>query len=388
MSQQIVECVPNFSEGRDPAVIKQITDQIETVEGVKLLDVDPGKATNRTVVTFAGAPEPVLEAAFRAAKKAAELIDMSKHHGEHPRFGATDVCPLVPISGITIEDTVVLARRLAKRIGDELQIPVYCYEYAATSEERRNLATVRAGEYEGLAEKLAKPEWKPDFGPAKFVPRTGAIAVGARDFLVAYNVNLNTTSAKKANEVAMDIREMGRAKRDPVTNKIIKDEHGKNVMIPGKLKAVKAIGWFIEEFGIAQVSMNLTNLNITPVHVAFDEACKSATERGLRVTGSELVGLIPLSAMLDSGLYFLRKQKRSTGVSDRELIKIAVKSLGLSDLYPFKPEEQVIEPWLKGEKAKEAPGPACRCAISSRRRPRNHRRRAAARYPRRSARWA
>ena len=354
MSQQIVECVPNFSEGRDPAVIKQITDQIETVEGVKLLDVDPGKATNRTVVTFAGAPEPVLEAAFRAAKKAAELIDMSKHHGEHPRFGATDVCPLVPIAGITMEETVVLARRLAKRIGDELQIPVYCYEYAATSEERRNLATVRAGEYEGLAEKLAKPEWKPDFGPAKFVTRTGAIAVGARDFLVAYNVNLNTTSAKKANEVAMDIREMGRAKRDPVTNKIIKDEHGKNVMIPGKLKAVKAIGWFIEEFGIAQVSMNLTNLNITPVHVAFDEACKSATERGLRVTGSELVGLIPLSAMLDAGRYFLRKQKRSTGVSDRELIKIAVKSLGLSDLYPFKPEEKVIEYALaKGEKPKK-----------------------------------
>jgi glutamate formiminotransferase/formiminotetrahydrofolate cyclodeaminase len=354
MSEQIVECVPNFSEGRDPAVVKQITDQIETVEGVKLLDVDPGKATNRTVVTFAGAPEPVLEAACRAAKKAAELIDMSKHHGEHPRFGATDVCPLVPIANITMEETVALARRLAKRIGDELQIPVYCYEYAATSEERRNLATVRAGEYEGLAEKLTRPEWKPDFGPAKFVPRSGAIAVGARDFLVAYNVNLNTTSAKKANEVAMDIREMGRPKRDPETNKIIRDEQGNRVMIPGKLRAVKAIGWFIEEFGIAQVSINLTNIRVTPVHIAFDEASKSATERGLRATGSELVGLIPLGAMLDAGRYFLRKQQRSTGVSDRELIKIAVKSLGLDDLYPFKPEEKIIEYALaKGEKPKK-----------------------------------
>jgi glutamate formiminotransferase/formiminotetrahydrofolate cyclodeaminase len=354
MSQQIVECVPNFSEGRDPPVIKQITDQIETVEGVKLLDADPGKATNRTVVTLAGEPEAVLEAAFRAAKKAAELIDMSKHHGEHPRFGATDVCPLVPIANITMDETVALAHRLAKRIGDELHIPVYCYEYAATSEERRNLATVRAGEYEGLAEKLSKPEWKPDFGPARFVPRTGAIAVGARDFLVAYNVNLNTTSPKKANEVAMDIREMGRPKRDPETNKIIRDEQGKRVMIPGKLKCVKAIGWFIEEFGVAQVSINLTNIRVTPVHIAFDEASKSATERGLRATGSELVGLIPLGAMLDAGRYFLRKQQRSTGVSDRELIKIAVKSLGLSDLYPFKPEEKIIEYALaKGEKPKK-----------------------------------
>jgi len=341
--EPLIECVPNFSEGNDLGVIKQITDAIESVEGVMLLDVDPGKATNRTVVTFAGPPEPVLEAAFRAARKAAELIDMSKHRGAHPRFGATDVCPLVPVANITMEQTVELARRLARRIGEELQIPVYCYENAAFCEERRNLANVRAGEYEGLKEKLARPEWKPDFGPAVFNPKTGATAVGARDFLVAYNVNLNTTSQRLAHEIAMDIREQGRPRLDPATGKALRDEHGNRIMIPGSLKCVKAIGWYIREYGVAQVSINLTNIGVTPVHVAFDEVCRKAEARGVRVTGSELVGLIPLRAMLDAGRYFLRKQHRSTGVSDRELIKIAVKSLGLNDLYPFKPEEKIVE---------------------------------------------
>jgi len=345
MSNQLIECVPNFSEGRDPAVIRQITDQIETVEGVKLLDVDPGQATNRTVVTFVGPPEPVLEAAVRAVRKASELIDMRKHKGAHPRFGATDVCPLVPVANITMEETVVYARKLAQRLGDELGITVFCYENAALSEQRRNLATVRAGEYEGLKDRLASPEWKPDFGPATFNPKSGATAVGARDFLVAYNVNLNTTSTRRANAIAFDIREKGREKRegDPLTGKIVRDANGQPVMIPGTLKCVKAIGWFIEEYGIAQISINLTNISVTPVHVAFDECCRKAAERGIRVTGSELVGLIPLRAMLDAGRYFLKKQQRSVGVSDQELIKIAVKSLGLDDLYPFKPEEKIIE---------------------------------------------
>jgi glutamate formiminotransferase/formiminotetrahydrofolate cyclodeaminase len=346
---QIIECVPNFSEGRDMEIIRQITHQVESVEGVKLLDVDPGKATHRTVVTFVGEPNQVIEAAFLAVKKASEIIDMSKHTGEHPRFGATDVCPLVPVSGITMEETVAFARKLAERIGEEIGIPVYCYENAASSQERRNLATVRSGEYEGLKEKLADPHWEPDFGPAQFIPRTGALAVGARDFLVAYNINLNTTSIRRANAIAFDVRERGRVKRegDPLTGKIVKDPDGNSVMIPGTLKSVKAIGWFIEEYGVAQISMNLTNISVTPVHIAFDEVCMKAAERGVRVTGSELVGLVPLSAMLDAGRYYLKKQRRSTGVSDRELIKIAVKSMGLDELGPFNPEEKIIEYQLK-----------------------------------------
>lgn len=327
------------------AVIKQITDEIESVEGVKLLDVDPGEATNRTVVTFVGDPDQVIEAAFRAIKKAPQLIDMSKHKGAHPRMGATDVCPLVPVAGITMEETVEYARKLAKRIGDELGISVFCYEYAALSDERKNLANIRAGEYEGMQKKLQKPEWKPDFGPAKLNSRAGVTAVGARDFLVAFNVNLNTTSTRRANSVAFDVREKGRVKRegDPLNGPIVKDENGKKVWESGTLKSVKAIGWFIEEYGIAQISMNLTNISITPVHVAFDEVCKKAESRGLRVTGSELVGLIPLEAMLDAGKYFLKKQRRSLGVSEKELIKIAVRSMGLDDLKPFKPEEKIIE---------------------------------------------
>ncbi|HPJ63222.1 glutamate formimidoyltransferase [Lentimicrobium sp.] len=343
--KQIIECVPNFSEGRDIAVIQQITDQIKTVEGVRLLDVDPGAATNRTVVTIAGEPEQVIEAAFRAVKKAMEVIDMSRHSGAHPRFGATDVCPLVPIANITMEETVKYAHKLGERIGKELGIPVYCYEEAARIPERRNLAFCRSGEYEGLSQKLSDPASKPDFGPAQFLPKTGAIAVGARDFLVAYNVNLNTTSTRRANAVAFDIREKGRPMREgnPVTGKIVKDEKGNPVNIPGSLKACKAIGWFIEEYGIAQVSINLTNISITPVHVAFEEACKKAQERGMRVTGSEIVGLAPLKVFTDAGKYFLKKQNRSVGVSEAELIKIAVKSMGLDDLKPFNPEEKIIE---------------------------------------------
>ncbi len=346
--KQLIECVPNFSEGRDMAMIKQITDEVEKIEGVKLLDVDPGAATNRTVVTFVGTPDEVIEAAFQAVKKAREVIDMRHHKGEHPRFGATDVCPLVPVSNITMEETVEYARKLAKRLGEEIGIPVYCYENAAFTDERKNLANCRSGEYEGLAEKLADPHWKPDFGPAEFneqVAGSGATAVGARDFLVAFNVNLNTTSTRRANAIAFDVRERGRAKRqgDPVTGKIVKDEKGKPVMVPGSLKSVKAIGWFIEEYGVAQISMNLTNISITPVHVAFDEVCKKADARGIRVTGSELVGLIPLEAMLEAGRYFLRKQKRSVGVDRDELLKIAIKSMGLNDLKPFNPKEKIIE---------------------------------------------
>jgi len=359
--KQLIECVPNFSEGNDMGIIKQITDRIESVEGVKLLDVDPGKATNRTVVTFVGEPDAVLEAAFRAVKKASEIIDMRYHKGEHPRFGATDVCPLVPIRNITMEEVALLARKLAERIGKELEIPVYCYENAAFTEERRNLANCRAGEYEGLAEKFKDPKWKPDFGPAIFddkVALTGATAVGARDFLVAYNVNLNTTSVRRANSVAFDIREKGRPVREghPVTGKVKKAENGDEVWVPGSLKACKAIGWFIEEYGIAQVSINLTNISITPVHVAFEEACLKAQERGMRVTGSELVGLIPLKAMIEAGKYFLKKQKRSVGVSEEELIKIAVKSLGLDDLKPFNPKEKIIEYLLEDPKDKKLIG--------------------------------
>lgn len=352
--RQLIECVPNFSEGRDMGIIRQITDVIVKVDGVNLLDVDPGKATNRTVVTFVGGPEEVMEAAFHAVSMAARLIDMSRHHGEHPRFGAADVCPMVPVSGISMDEVAVYARKLAERIGTELHIPVYCYEYAAFRKERKNLADVRAGEYEGLPQKLKDPAWKPDFGPAEFIKRTGAIAVGARDFLVAYNINLNTTSSRRANAIAYDVREKGRIMRkgNPLTGEIVRDKNGNPVMIPGSLRAVKAIGWYIEEYGVAQISMNLTSLETTPIHIAFDEVCEKAAERGIRVTGSELVGLVPLKAMLDAGRYFLKKQQRSVGVSDKELIKIAVKSLGLDDLYKFKPEEKIIEYRIREDSAK------------------------------------
>jgi len=339
---QLIECVPNFSEGRDPAVIRQITDAIAAVDGVKLLNVDPGKATNRTVVTFVGPPAAVIEAAFRAIRKAGEVIDMARHKGEHPRMGATDVCPLIPIANISMEATAEWARRLAERVGRELKLPVYLYEYAQPNAARKNLSVIRAGEYEGFFKKIKQPEWAPDFGPVEFDPQRGATVIGARDFLIAYNVNLNTTSTRRANAVAFDVREAGRPKKDAQGN-VVKDADGKPQNIPGTLKSVKAIGWFIEEYGVAQLSMNLTNIRVTPLHVAFDEVCRAAQERGLRVTGSELIGLVPLQSLLDAGRYFLRKQKRSTGVSEPELIKIAVRSLGLSELAPFKPEERVIE---------------------------------------------
>ena len=348
---RILECVPNFSEGRNMDIINQIVAAIASVENVKLLNIDAGKATNRTVVTFAGNPDDVIEAAFRGVRKAAELIDMSKHTGEHPRFGATDVLPLIPVSGISMEETSGYARKLAKRIGEELEIPVYCYANSAFIAQRKELSYCRSGEYEGLKAKLEKPEWKPDFGPAKFNVRSGAIAIGARDFLIAYNVNLNTTSTRRANAIAYDVREKGRVKRegDSVTGKIINDEKGNPVTIPGTLKSVRAIGWYIEEFGIAQISMNLTNINITSLHVAFDEVCRKAEARGIRVTGSEIVGLVPLNSMLEAGRYFLRKQNRSAGVSDDELLKIAIKSLGLTDLYQFKSDEKIIEYVLAGK---------------------------------------
>ncbi len=356
--KQLIECVPNISEGRDENIIKQVTDVVETVEGVRLIDVDPGKATNRTVITFVGTPDEVCEAAFRVVKKASELIDMSKHSGAHPRFGATDVCPLVPVANITMEETVELARNLGKRIGEELGIPVYNYEFAAFTEERRNLANCRSGEYEGLREKLADPHWKPDWGPAEFnehVVKTGATAVSARNFLVAYNVNLNTTSTRRANAIAFDVRERGRVKREgnPLTGKIVKDEKGNPVYIPGVLKKVKAIGWFIEEYGIAQISMNLTDITVTSVHEAFEAVKKSAESRGVRVTGSELVGVIPLKAMLDAGKYYLKMQKRSLGITDREIIKIAVKSLGLDELGPFDPDKKIIEYILEDKSQKK-----------------------------------
>ncbi len=342
---QLIECVPNFSEGNDLQIINQITAEIEKTEGVKLLNVDPGKATNRTVVTFVGSPQAVVEAAFNAIKKAGELIDMSKHKGEHPRMGATDVCPLIPISNISMEETAKYAQLLAKKVGTELNLPVYLYEEAQPEKSRSNLSVIRAGEYEGFFKKIKQAEWQPDFGPNEFDAKRGATVIGARDFLVAYNVNLNTTSTRRANSIAFDVREAGRVKRegDPITGKIVTDAAGNPVSIPGTLKAVKAIGWFIEEYGIAQISMNLTNINITPVHIAFDEVCNKANERGIRVTGSEIVGLIPLKAMLDAGKYFLEKQQRSTGVSEKELIKIAVKSMGLDELSPFNPNERIIE---------------------------------------------
>jgi glutamate formiminotransferase/formiminotetrahydrofolate cyclodeaminase len=354
--KKLIECVPNFSEGRDMNIINQITAEIEKVDGVKLVDVDPGQATNRTVVTMVGTPDEVLEAAYSAIKKAQELIDMRKHSGAHPRFGATDVCPLVPVANITMEETIELAHKLAKRIGEELEIPIFCYEFAARSEERRNLANCRAGEYEALAERIVTKEWKPDFGPNQWtekVSKSGATAVSARNFLVAINYNLNTTSTRRANAIAFDVRERGRTKREgnPLTGKIVKDENGNPVMIPGTLKHTKAIGWFIDEYGVAQISMNMTNIEETPIHTAFDEVCEKAAKRGVRVTGSELVGVVPLKAMLDAGKHYLRKQNRSLGVSDAELIKIAVKSLGLDDLYPFEPKKKIIEYILEDESA-------------------------------------
>jgi len=345
---KIIECVPNFSEGRDEAKIKEITNAIESVEGIKLLDVDAGNATNRTVVTFVGEPTLVIEAAFQGIKKAAEVIDMSKHSGEHPRFGATDVCPLIPVANISMDEVVDYARKLAERVGKELEIPVFCYEFAAFNEERKSLANCRSGEYEALKERISSEKWKPDFGPSRWsekVAESGATAIGARNFLVAYNINLNTTSTRRANAIAFDVREAGRLKRegDKLTGKIITNENGEPIRIPGTLKKTRAIGWYIEEYGIAQISINLTDINVTPIHVAFDEVSEKARQRGIRVTGSELVGLVPLQAMLYAGEYFLRKQQRSTGISDEEIIKIAVKSLGLDELGPFDPKKKIIE---------------------------------------------
>lgn len=332
--KKIIECVPNFSEGNDMNVIHKIEEAIKSVEGVSWLNTDPGKATNRTVITFVGDENTVVEAAFLAIKTAQELIDMRKHKGEHPRFGATDVCPFIPIANASIEDCVACAKKLGERVGKELNIPVYLYEFAASAEHRKNLANVRAGEYEGIKEKITSPEWKPDFGPVKWNEKSGNIAIGARNILIAYNVNLNTTSTRRANSVAFDVREAGRK---------IKNEKGEDILQPGACKAVKGIGWFIEEYGVAQVSMNLTDITQTPIHIAFDECVKSAYNRGMRVTGSELVGLIPLQSMLDAGKYFLAKQKRSIGVSEAELIKIAIKSMGLDELTPFDPTERIIE---------------------------------------------
>jgi len=345
---KILECVPNFSEGRDLGIIKEITNAIESVAETSLLDVDPGKATNRTVVTFVGEPDAVVEAAFRGIKKAAELIDMSKHNGEHPRFGATDVCPLVPVANVSMEEAVEYARKLAKRVGEELGIPVFSYEFAAFKDDRKSLANCRSGEYEALKDRICSDEWKPDFGPNSWndkVAASGATAIGARNFLVAYNVNLNTTSTRRANAIAFDIREAGRVKREGnlLSGKIVKDKNGEPLRIPGTLKKTRAIGWYIEEYGIAQISINLTDITVTPVHVAFDEVAEKARLRGIRVTGSELVGLIPLQAMLDAGKYFLRKQQRSTGISDEEIIKIAIKTLGLDELGPFDPKKKIIE---------------------------------------------
>ncbi len=352
--KRIIECVPNFSEGREMEVIRQITEVIEKVPGIKLLNVDPGYATNRTVVTFAGEPEAVVEAAFQSIKKASELIDMRHHTGEHPRFGATDVCPLVPVSDITMEETIEYARALAKRVGEELQIPVYCYEQAAFEPKRQSLANCRSGEYEGLPEKVASSQWKPDFGPAQFNPKSGAIAIGARNFLIAYNINLNTTSVRRANSIAFDIREAGRILRDgdPVTGKIIKDKKGEPIRIPGSLKNVRAIGWYIKEYRMAQISMNLTDITVTPIHIAFDEVCEKAGERGIRITGSELIGVVPLSCMLDAGKYFLHKQQRSSGIPDEEIIEVAVRTLGLNELAPFDPKKRIIE-YLLGEEQKD-----------------------------------
>ena len=343
--RKLIECVPNFSEGRDLEVIRQITDAIESVDGVSLLDVDPGASTNRTVVTFVGSPDAAVEAAFRGIKKAAELIDMRKHKGAHPRMGATDVCPFIPVSNISWEEAIACANKLGKRIGEELSIPVYLYERAAKNASRSNLSVVRAGEYEGFFEKIEGPAWKPDFGPSIFNEKSGATVIGARDFLIAYNVNLNTKAVRRANSVAFDVRENGRVKTEDGTpfGKPVLDASGESVRIPGMLKHVKAIGWYVEEYGIAQISMNLTNIEETPLHVAFDACVESANKRGLRVTGSEIVGMVPKKCLLDAGRYFLRKQQWSEGASEEELIDIAIRSLGLSELKPFDPKEKVIE---------------------------------------------
>jgi glutamate formiminotransferase/formiminotetrahydrofolate cyclodeaminase len=334
MAIKLVECVPNFSEGRDKQIIDQIAAAIRGVEGVRLLHIDPGMATNRTVMTFVGEPDAVAEGAFQAIKTAAGLIDMRRHSGEHPRMGATDVCPFIPISGISMEECVVLSKRVGQRVGDELGIPVYLYEYSASADHRRNLATIRSGEYEGIAKKITQAEWRPDFGPSQWNEQSGNTAIGARDFLIAYNVNLNTTSVRRANAVAFDVREAGRK---------VKDDSGNEIHQPGKCPSVKGIGWYIAEYGIAQVSMNLTKIDVTPMHVAFDACVESAHQRGMRVTGSELVGLVPLEAMLEAGRYFLRKQRRSVGVSESELIRIAIQSMGLNELSPFDPGERIIE---------------------------------------------
>ena len=353
--KQIIECVPNISEGRNKAIIKQVTDEIERVKGVKLLDVDPGEATNRTVITFVGSPDAVLEAAFQCVKKAAQLIDMRQHHGAHPRMGATDVCPLIPVAGITLEECAKLAHKLAERIANELKVPCYCYEAAARTPERRNLAICRKGEYEGLAERMTVEAEAPDFGARAWdegVARTGCTAVGARDFLIATNFNLNTTSTRRANAIAFDVREKGRPQREggsPV-GKPMKDENGKTIMIPGTLKGTKAIGWFIDEYGIAQVSMNITDINVTPLHVAFDEVCRCAQNRGIRVTGTEIVGLIPKRTLIEAGKYFLKKQNRSTGIPEEDILQIAIKSMGLDDLKEFNPREKVIEYLLEENK--------------------------------------
>ena len=343
--QKLIECVPNFSDGRDPNIIRQITAAIESVDGVSLLDVDPGASTNRTVVTFVGSPEAAVEAAFRGIQKAAELIDMRKHKGAHPRMGATDVCPFVPVSDVSWEEAIACAKQLGKRVAEELNIPVYLYEKAARDPSRSNLSVIRAGEYEGFFEKIKKPAWKPDFGPSAFNEKSGATAIGARNFLVAYNVNLNTKAVRRANSVAFDVRENGRIKTEDGTprGKPVLDENGEPVRIPGMLKHVKAIGWYVEEYGIAQVSMNLTNIEETPLHAAFDACNQAANKRGLRVTGSEIVGMVPKKCLVDAGRYFLRKQKWSEGASEEELIDIAIRSMGLSELKPFDPREKIIE---------------------------------------------
>lgn len=365
MEKRIIECVPNFSEGRDMAIIEQITAAIESAADVKLLDVDPGEATNRTVVTFVGEPEAVVEAAFAGVKRAAELIDMRKHKGAHPRMGATDVCPLIPVSGVTLEECAEWARALARRIADELQIPTYCYEAAAFTEERRNLAVCREGEYEGLPQRMTSEADAPDFGARAFdegIARTGATAVGARDFLIAVNFNLNTTSTRRANAIAFDVREKGRPVREgnPIVGKIVKDENGEPLMRPGTLKSTKGIGWYIEEYGVAQVSMNLTNIAVTPLHVAFDEVCRCADARGVRVTGTEIVGLVPKRALLEAGRHFLRKQRRSLGITEEEIIRIAIKSMGLDDLKPFNPREKVIEYMLEEQSGKRLIDMTCK----------------------------
>jgi glutamate formiminotransferase / formiminotetrahydrofolate cyclodeaminase len=343
--QKLIECVPNFSEGRNQNVIREITDAIKSVDGVSLLDVDPGASTNRTVVTFVGSPDAAIEAAFRGIRKAAELIDMRKHKGAHPRMGATDVCPFIPVSNVNWEEAIDCANRLAKRVGDELKIPVYLYEKAAKNNSRLNLSVIRVGEYEGFFEKIRQPEWKPDFGPAVFNEKSGATVIGVRDFLVAYNVNLNTKSVRRANSVAFDVREQGRMQTEDGTpaGKPVLDANGEPIRVPGMLKHVKAIGWFVKEYGIAQVSMNLTNIEETPLHAAFDACRGSASKRGLRVTGSEIVGMVPKKCLVDAGRYFLRKQKWSEGVSDEELIDVAIRSMGLGELRPFDPKEKVIE---------------------------------------------